>query len=345
MTFIWPAMLWALGAVPALLWGIVAAGRRQRAAQARLAEPHLFLHLTGAGAPVRARVPAVLYLLALTLLTAALARPVASVPLPTDRAALVLAIDTSQSMVADDVKPSRLEAARLRARALARGLPRSLRIGLVAFSDAGTVLLEPTTDRRQLDEALDRLRLQQSTAVGSAVVEGLAALPLRKEFLGERLARLRTQAAQDPQSAVPSPNPTLPPAAADLPPAAIVIFSDGVTNTGVDPRLTAALAAEARVRVYTVGMGQQGGAVMPLAGRLVLVPFDAASLQDLARRTGGEYLGGMDDEAIRRIARELRRSVAWERQKLELTALLAGLAAILMTGGATLSLAWFRRVP
>jgi Ca-activated chloride channel family protein len=118
-----------------------------------------------------------------------------------------------------------------------------------------------------------------------------------------------------------------------------------VTNTGVDPRLAAALAVEARVRVHTVGMGQPGGAVMPFAGRMVLVPFDSTSLQELAQRTGGEHLRVVDDEAIRRIARELSRSVGWERQKTELTALSAGLAAALMAGGAGLSLVWFRRVP
>lgn len=338
-------MLWALGVIPAVLWGVVAAGRRQRAAEARLADPRLFAHLAGMPVRGRARIPALLYLIALTLLVVAMARPVALIPLPTNRAGLVLAVDTSQSMMADDVKPSRLEAAKLAARALARSLPRSLQIGLVAFSDVGAVLLVPTTDRRLLDEALERLRPQQSTAMGSAVVEGLAVLPGRREFLGERLARLRTQAAPDPLSGVPPQIPAVPPQAGDLPPAAIVIFSDGVTNTGVDPRLTAALAVEARVRVHTVGMGQEGGAVMPFAGRMVLVPFDSASLQELAQRTGGEHLRAVDEEAIRRIARELNRSVGWERRKTELTALLAGLAAAIMTGGAALSLVWFRRVP
>jgi Ca-activated chloride channel family protein len=151
----------------------------------------------------RARIPALLYLIALALLVVAMARPVALIALPTNRAALVLAIDTSQSMMADDVKPSRIEAAKQAALILARSLPRSLQIGLVAFSDVGAVLLAPTTDRLPLTEALERLHPQQSTAVGSAVVEGLAILPRRREFLGERLARLRAQAAPDPLSGVP----------------------------------------------------------------------------------------------------------------------------------------------
>jgi Ca-activated chloride channel family protein len=345
VTFIWPMMLWALGVIPALVWGLVTAGRRQRAAEARLADPRLFVHLAGMPVHRRARIPALLYLTALTLLIVAMARPVALMPLPTNRASLVVAIDTSQSMMADDVKPSRIEAAKRAALALARSLPRSLQIGLIAFSDVGAVLLAPTTNRLLLAEALERLQPQQSTAIGSAVVEGLAILPGRRELLGERLARLRLQAGQDPLSAVPPQIPTVPLQAGELPPAAIVIFSDGVTNTGIDPRLTAALAVEARVRVHTIGMGTQGGAVMPFAGRMVLVPFDPTSLQELAQRTGGEHLRAVDEEAIRRIARELGRSVGWERRKTELTALLAGLAAALMAGGAALSLVWFRRVP
>jgi Ca-activated chloride channel family protein len=338
-------MLWALAALPVVAWGLIAAGRRQRQVEARLADGHLLAHLVGVATPRRRSISTLLYLGALAFLIVAAARPVAVVPLPTNRAALVMAIDTSQSMMADDVKPSRLEAATRAAEDLLRSLPRSLKVGLVAFSDVGAVLVVPTTDRHPVRQALGRLRPQQSTAVGSAVVEGVAALPGRREFLGERLARLRTQSAQDPLSGLPPPGPPGMQQAESLPPAAIVIFSDGVTNTGVDPRAAAALAVEARVRVHTVGMGQPGGAVMPFAGSLVLVPFDRTSLEDLARRTGGEYLPGIDTEALRRIGRDLRRSMGWERQPLELTAPLTGLAAALMVGGAVLSLAWSRRMP
>ncbi|MDR7544301.1 MAG: VWA domain-containing protein [Armatimonadota bacterium] len=343
MTFTWPAALWGLALLPVALWGLGLAGRR-RPAQARLADPHLFTHLAGGPDP-RRRWPSVLYALAATCLIVGAARPVATVPVPTNRAALVIAIDTSQSMMADDVKPSRLGAARAGARVLARALPRNVRIGLVAFSDAGTILVLPTTDRHLLEEALDRLRPQQSTAIGSAVIEGLAILPGRRELLGERLARLRTQSAPDPLAQSPPSGSTPPPGPADLPPGAIVIFSDGVTNTGIAPQLSAALAAEARVRVHAVGVGQQGGAIMPYNGSLVFVPFEASSLQDLAGRTGGEYFAAVNEDGIRRIARHLGRAIGWERQRTEITAILAGAAACLMLAGALLSGAWFRRIP
>jgi Ca-activated chloride channel family protein len=343
VTFTWPSFLWALAVIPLLLWGVAATRRRQRAAEARLADARLFPRVAGAAHPRRLW-PVALYLAALPLLIVAAARPVASLPLPVNRAALVLAIDTSQSMMADDIKPTRLDGARTAAQMLVRALPRSLQVGLVSFSDAGTVLVAPTIDRRVLAEALDRLRPQQSTAVGSALVEALAVLPGRREFLGDRLTRLRAQAAQDPQLVLPPANGPIP-ELRDLPPAAIVLFSDGVTNAGVDPRLPTSLAVEARVKVHAFGIGQPGGAVMPFGGAMVFVPFDAASIQAVAQQTGGEYFAVADEESVRRVARQLGRSIGWERRKTEISAVLAGAAALLMGTGAALSLLWFRRVP
>lgn len=344
MSFTWPALLWALAAIPLLLWGFAAVSRRQRAAETRLADTHLLPRVAGV-APRRRLWPTALYMGALTLLIVAAGRPVATIPLPVNRAALVLAIDTSQSMMADDVRPTRLDAARAAALLLARSLPRSVQVGLVAFSDVGTILVAPTIDRRLLTEALDRLEPQQSTAVGSAVLEGLAVLPGRREFLGTRLMRLRMQTAQDPQTTPPTAPPGPPPAAADLPPAAIVIFSDGVSNTGIDPRLPGSLAAEARVRVYGAGVGQPGGAVTSYRGATVFVPFDPSALQTVAQQTGGTYFSVVDEESIRRVTRELGRSIGWERRRTEISAILAAAAALSMGLGALLSLMWFRRVP
>lgn len=345
-------MLWALAAVPLLVWGLVRAARRRRAAEARLADPHLFARLAPAPAPRWKRaLPTGMYAAAVVVLLVAAARPVARVPMPVNRATVVLAIDTSRSMMADDVKPTRLETAQFAARRLLGALPRSIRVGLVAFSDVGAILVAPTADRRSFEDALARLEPQQSTAIGSAVLDALQILPGRREFLGERLARLRAQATPDPRG-LPFPPPTQgptpsgpPPSVEDLPPAAIVLFSDGVSNAGVDLRLAGALAAEARVRIHAVAIGQDGGAVTTFQGRPVLVPFDPTGLQGLAQQTGGEYLRVLDDESLRRIARHLGRTIGWERQRLEVTGLLAALAAVLTMLGAAASLVWFRRLP
>jgi Ca-activated chloride channel family protein len=248
-------------------------------------------------------------------------------------------------MMAEDVKPTRLEAAKSAARDFIRAMPTSARIGLVAFSDYGTVLVPPSTDRPALEEALGRLQPQQATAVGSAILEALRVLPGRAEFLGDRLTQLRGPVPQAPPTPAPAPGPQTPPAADALPPAAILILSDGVSNLGADPRAAAALAAEAKVKIYAVGVGQQGGSVMQLNNQLVLVPFDPTALQEVARQTGGEYFPSNSLPELRRIYRQMGRSIGWERRRTEITSVVAGAATIRMLTGGMLSMIWFRRVP
>ncbi len=343
-------MLWALVALPLLVWGYLGVLRRQVRIRQRLADVHLLGHLLAPVSPWRRHLPIVIYLAAILLLVLATARPIAAIPLPVNRAAVVIAIDTSKSMFADDVKPTRLDAARTAAREFIKAMPGSALIGLIAFSDYGTVLVPPSTDRAALEEALDRLQPQQATSVGSAILEALRVLPLRKEFLGERLERLRGPVPQGPSSPLPGPTPSpgpapTPPPVSALPPAALLIFSDGVSNLGTDPRAAAALATEAKVKIYAVGMGQQGGTVTQYQGQLVLVPFDPTMLQEVARQTGGEYFGATQLSELRRIYRQLGRVIGWERRRTEMTSLVAGAAAVLMLSGGLLSMIWFRRLP
>ncbi len=350
MAFTWPVMLWALPALPLLVWAYLAVLRRQRRMQERLADSHLLVHLVTPVSAWRRHLPVAVYLGAVLLLVLAMARPIAAIPLPVNRAAVVIAIDTSKSMIAEDVKPNRLEAAKNAARDFIKAMPNSARIGLIAFSDYGTVLAPPSTDRQALGEALDRLQPQQATSVGSAILEALRVLPLRKEFLGDRLERLRGPVPQGPQVPAPAPTPAPgppapPPSVNELPPAAILIFSDGVSNLGADPRAAAALAAEAKVKIYAVGLGQQGGTVMTYQNQLVLVPFDPTMLQEVARQTGGEYFGAANLDDLRRIYKQLGRSIGWERRRTEMTSLVAGAAAVLMLAGGLLSMIWFRRLP
>ena len=353
MAFTWPVMLWALAALPLLLWAYLGVLRRQQRMRERLADTRLLAYLVTPLPPWRRHLPVGIYLVAILLLVLAMARPIAAIPLPVNRAAVVIAIDTSKSMIAEDVKPNRLDAARNAAREFIRTMPGGARIGLIAFSDYGTVLVPPSTDRQALGEALDRLQPQQATSVGSAILEALRVLPLRREFLGDRLERLRgpvPQASPLFPFPLPAPTPTpgppaSPPSVNDLPPAAILIFSDGVSNLGADPRAAAALAAEARVKIYAVGLGQQGGSVMTYQNQLVLVPFDPILLQEVARLTGGEYFSASNLDDLRRIHRQLGRAIGWERRRTEVTSLVAGAAGVLMLTGGLLSMLWFRRLP
>lgn len=349
MEFVWPVMLLGLAAVPLLAAGYVRLYRQRAARATALADVHLQERLWVSPETVRRHVPPALYLLAVTTLLIGLARPVATIPLPVNRAVIVLAVDVSKSMIGEDVKPNRLKATQAAILDLLDAVPATASIGLVSFSDYAQVLVPPSTDRIALKEAVAGLHLQQATGIGTAVIEILRIIPGRKGLLADKF---------DTQSpgivprglppTIPLPRPSLPPRSADsteLPPAAIIIFSDGVSNIGAEPAKAAALAKEAKVKIYGVGVGTTSGSVMQVEGQLVFVPFDAALLQQMAHSTGGEYFEISASTELRQVYRKLGRVIGWERRRTELAPLLAGSAGGLLILGAALSLVWFRRVP
>jgi Ca-activated chloride channel family protein len=342
--FTQPMMLAWVALVPALVLGYWALSRRQRRLADRFADARLFEQLIVRPSAARRLLPVAAYLIGILLLAVAMARPVAAIPLPVNRAAVMIAIDTSKSMMATDIQPSRLEAARRAAREFAALVPRSTKIGLVSFSEYGTVLLPPSTDRTALTEALDRLQTQSATSVGGGILEALRVLPDRARFLGERLDRLIRQGTGRPPQPFPPPNEP-PPTLDQLVPASIIMFSDGVNNFGPDPYEASVLARDSKVKIYAVGLGTQGGTVMRIDGQLVLVPFDAAGLERIAAMTEGRYFSGTTGEELRRVYRQLSRVMGWERTRMEVSFLLVGVAALFMLAGGAMSLVWFRRVP
>lgn len=343
MEFSWPLMLWATLAVPLVLWAYVRLERRRAVRETALADAHLLGYLWTRPVPWRRHLPVALYLVAVAFLTLAMARPIAAIPLPVNRAALILAIDASKSMIGEDIQPSRLKAAQEAALQVLASVPGSTKVGLVVFSDYAQLLVPPTTDRQMLKDAIANIRIQQATGVGSAILEALRALPGRKELLGDRL---NPQQPLQPFAPAPVPAPAPgSPAPADLPPAAIIILSDGISNLGVDPTQAAALAKEAKVKIYGVGVGTPNGSVMTVDGQLVLVPFDPTLLQRITQMTGGEYYHISSSQELRRVYKQLGRVIGWERRRTEITSVLAGGAGVFMLGGGMFSLLWFRRVP
>lgn len=349
MEFGWPLMLWALLLVPVLVWGYVRLQRYAARRERVLADAHLTKFLWQRPSALRRILPVLLYVVAISLLLFAMARPIAAVPLPVNRAALMLAIDVSKSMIGEDIKPSRLRAAQDAALGALDAVPRSTQVGIIVFSDYAQVLVPPTTDRQQLREAIEQLKVQQATGVGGAILEALRALPGRKEFLGDKLNVGRPTPNQPfaPQAPppVPAPQPTVPLRTEDLPPAAIVIFSDGVSNMGVDPAQAAALAKEGRVRIFGVGVGTAAGSVMTVDGQLVLVPFDSRVLQQIAQLADGRYMDITQKDELQKAYQELGRVMGWERRRTEVSAVVVGGAGVLLVTGGLLSLFWFRRVP
>src|SRR3990172_642630 len=162
MSFLWVDMLWALVLVPALVMAYILVQRRRRKYALRYASLSLVKEALGRGPGIRRHIPPVLFLISLTTMIFALARPVASVTLPSQQGTVILTLDVSGSMRANDLKPSRIDAAKAAARAFVEEQPRNVRIGVVSFSNGAALVQAPTTDREAVLAAIERLTLQRS---------------------------------------------------------------------------------------------------------------------------------------------------------------------------------------
>lgn len=337
MTFTFPALLWLLLLVPLAVWGLRQAARRRERQARAYADAHLLGAVLREIPGRRSRLPLALQLGALSLLLFAASQPVATLRLPLNQASVMIALDASRSMLADDVKPTRLEAARAVAREFLRLAPASTRIGFLTFSDSASVLVPPTTDRQEVLDALNRVRPAQATSFAGALVGGVRALPGREKAVPPpELLELPAAPAM----------PGTPPADLEtLPPGAILMLSDGISNRGASPLIAARFASDQRVKLYAVALGKEGGAISRVQGQLVFVPFDTREMARLADLTGGQFLSPPDPGRLRELYRDLGTAVRWAPGELGLGAPLAGLAALLLVLGGGLALAWQRRVP
>jgi Ca-activated chloride channel homolog len=346
MRFEWPIFLWLLLFVPLLLIFLRAVGKRREKTAEKFADQRLLGTILRQPSRAQRRLPIVLQLIALTALLFAGARPFATVPLPQNQAAVVIAFDASRSMLAEDVDPTRFEVARELARQFIADSPRSTKIGLTSFSDVASVLVVPTTDRQELLEALDRIEPAENTSLSAAVVAGVRMLPGREGVLPpndlEPEGFTPLEVPPDEQQADRGPPP----------PGSILILSDGVTNVSSNPDLAnedtldiaAEFASENGVKLYAVPIGEED-TVTNIDGQDYLIPFEPDNLEVLADDTDGQMLDATDEETLRTVFRELTTSIRWEGRERELSAPLSALALILMAVGGFLSLRWQRRVP
>jgi Ca-activated chloride channel family protein len=283
--------------------------------------------------------------MALTLLLLAAARPMARIALPTQQETIMLAIDVSGSMRATDVQPSRLEAAQAAARAFLAELPRHVKVGIVAFAGSAQVAQLPTTNREDLNAAIDRFQLQRGTATGNGIVLSLAALfPNSGIDLGQLAHGRYSQPRGISLDATPPVPPPAPVAPGSYDSAAIILLTDGQRTTGVDPLEAAKLAADRGVRVYTVGVGTVEGVTIGFEGWSMHARLDEESLKSIAKQTLGEYFHAASAEALTQVYETLSSRLTVEKKETEITALLALLGALLVMASATLSMLWFHRV-
>jgi Ca-activated chloride channel family protein len=321
MTFSTPLALLGLLAIPLLVGLYVLLGRRHRRAAERFANPALVPNLVASSPGWRRYLPPLLALVALALLVVGIARPHVVRDVTRDEATIVLAIDTSRSMAANDVSPSRFVAAQAAAGAFLDAVPEAYRVGIVSFSTSASTVLTPTTDREAARIALGELRLGSGTAIGTAI---------------ERSVQL---ASADEREA---------PQAGRRSPSAVLLLSDGAqTAGGTTPADSVREARRRGVPVSTVALGTSEAVVeVPLPGGLsqrVVVAPDVEALQQIAKETGGTFSEAPTAERLESVYRDLGTRLAKDPKRVEVTSAFAAGGGVLLLLGGALSTLWFRR--
>jgi Ca-activated chloride channel family protein len=305
--------------VPALAALYVLRDRRRDVDAARFGNPNLIPNLVDQAPAWRRWLPAAILLAAFAAMIVGVARPHATISVPREEATIILALDVSKSMAADDVKPTRLEAARAAAGAFLRRVPGKYRIGVISIGSQATVALPPTSDRTLALDALGALRPGQGTALGDAIAAS-------------------TNLAQRQRTADGA-----------VPPTAVLMISDGARDGGrTDPYVAAFKARSLHVPVYTVLVGTGDGVVrQKLPGgfeQLIQVPAKPEALQLVARDSGGEFFAALNDPRLSHVYSRLGSRRGHRKESREMTDAFAGGAGGLLLVGGTLSLLWFRRV-
>ncbi|MBU2665883.1 VWA domain-containing protein [Actinoplanes bogorensis] len=308
---------WLLAVLPVLIFAGLYTWRqfRKRQYAMRFTNVDLLRTLAPKGLGWRRHVSAAAFLLSLLTLGTALARPSVDKEEPLERATVMLAIDVSLSMEADDVAPNRIEAAQEAAKAFVNELPQTYNLGLVSFAKAANVLVPPTKDRSQVITAIDGLTLAEATATGEAVFTSLDAI-----------------------RSVPADG------ADGAPPARIVLLSDGYRTSGRSIEDAATAASQANVPVSTIAFGTDTG-VVDIRGALQRVPVDRLSLQQLAENTKGYFYEAASVSELKQVYEDMGSSIGHRVEPREVTQWYAGLALLLGLVAAGLSLLWTSRLP
>ncbi len=318
MSFASPLVLLGLLAIPVLAWWYAGQQRQRAAAASAFVAPKL----TASVAPRRPRgrrhVPMLVFALALCALIIAAARPQRGVAKPVTNGAVMLMDDTSGSMQATDVAPSRLRAGLRAARRFVSEVPSTVQVGLLEFARTPTVLQSPTTNHAATQTALQRVpRTSGGTAVGVAL----------------------TTAIHELQS--------LPKVGGKLPPGSIVLISDGASNVGVSPLDVARQARARHIPVYTISVGTPSGTIAITRGSrtsTVPVPVSRAQLVQIASLSGGQAFTASDTAGVRVAYQRLAARLGTKHVKEEITTSFAGLALALLVLGSVLTLRWFGRL-
>ena len=346
MNFLWPQFLWLLLALPLLVLLYFWLLRRRKSLHLRYASLSIVRQAMSGGLGLRRHLPPLLFLLAIAALLLASARPFAVITLPSQQETIILAMDVSGSMRATDVQPSRMVAAQNAAKAFLLELPRTVRVGIVAFAGSASLVQAPTLSREDLAAAIDRFQLQRGTAIGNGIVVSLATLfpDAGIDISAMTYGRERQRGVAIEQRDPKAKKEFVPVAPGSYGSAAIILLTDGQRTTGVDSLEAAKLAAERGVRVYTVGIGTVNGETIGFEGWSMRVRLDEETLKAIADKTQAEYFYAGNAETLKKVYEKLSSRLTVEKKETEISGLLALAGALLALLAAGLSLLWFNRI-
>jgi Ca-activated chloride channel family protein len=321
MTFLARANLWYYGLlVAALVVAYVVLQTRRRTYAVRFTNLDLLQSVAPRSPGWRRHVPAICFVVGLIAMVVAMGRPAWEERVPRERATVILAIDTSLSMMAEDVAPDRLTAAQAAAKTFLTILPPKINVGLVSFNGTGTILVAPTTDRTRVRTAIDRLELDERTAIGEAIFTSLQAI------------------RQAPPAEGDEDNEDVP--------ARIVLMSDGKTTVGRPDMVGAEAARQAGVPVNTIAFGTENGVInIPEEPLPVPVDVDHEALEAIADATDGKAFRAATEGELREVYRNIGSSIGYEIEFKEIWYHFVRGGVFFLLLGSCFSLLWFSRLP
>ncbi len=310
--FLWPMLLWACALVPGLALVYVLKTKKR---------------------------PPIVLGLGLLLLCVSLARPQTVLMTPVRDATVMLVMDTSGSMRAKDLQPSRIEVAQKAAQQFLEDKPRRLRVGLVTVAGTAALAQAPTEDRDVLLKAIDYLPLQYGSALGTGILVSLEALLPGAGIDAQKIinesaetggAKNQTNSGQSLDDKKAGPN-TANPSTGQSRQMAIVLMSDGQSNMGPELKQMADLAATHQVKIYTVGIGTTEGDVVQIQGRSMRVKLEDEALKKVSAITQGEYFKADSPQALKGIYNKLGHRLRFEKRAMsEVTAHVSILGLLLV---------------
>ena len=342
MNFLWQEALWLLLLLPLLVAGYVWLLRRRKRTAVAWSSLSIVKEAMGNQRLWRRHVPPVLMLLSLATLIVAGARPTAVITLPLVEQTVILAMDVSGSMRATDVEPNRLVASQNAAKAFIAELPRTVRVGVVSFAGTAAIVQPPTLSRDDVVAAIDRFQLQRATAIGSGLILSLAAIFPDAGIDLSQVTGARTMPRALGEQ--PKEKEFTPVEPGSYSSAAIILLTDGQRTTGPDSMDAARMAADRGVKVYTVGIGTKEGDTIGFDGWSMRVRLDEETLKQVSMATRAEYFYAGNALDLKKVYQSLGARLTSQKKETEVTALFAGVGALLMLVAAALSVWWFGRV-